>query len=87
MKMLAVFASLLLSSVTFAQNAEVSIRTIDDEITYLSWCNDNKVVSQDINGQERVHADCSEQGLLCQSQHIVRFHQILIIASCVNPNP
>lgn len=84
MKMLAVLASLLIGGVASAQN-ETRIIPIDGDVIYLSWCDDNKVVSQDSNGLDQVRSDCTALGLECRSQHIVRMHQVIIIASCVNP--
>ena len=72
-----IIAALLISTSAFAFD-----NTQED--TYVSWCSDNQVVSQDREGNLVVIADCSQESsfLTCTEQVRPRGGAMIVTASC-----
>ncbi|MFP5520595.1 MAG: hypothetical protein ACLGGX_11875 [Bdellovibrionia bacterium] len=62
-----IVAVLVLASSVAAQANDYSLNMADEVVDYLSWCDQNKVVSMDDKGQMQVKADCSDEGLSCKT--------------------
>lgn len=54
----------------------------DFEVSYLSWCEKNNVMSQDQNGQMYVRANCSDEGLQCKAVESYRGFGKVVTATC-----
>lgn len=54
----------------------------EQEVEYLSWCEDNAIVSIDDKGQVYQVANCTEQALTCKITKRYFSAKTLVTASC-----
>ncbi len=57
----------------------------DGDPVYLSWCEKNKVMSEDTAGNIRVVANCEEKNQVCKPVSFYRGYHWVYSATCVTP--
>ncbi len=82
MKSLILSFIVLAGSTAMANDVNLNGYGSDFVPEYYSWCDQNKVISQDQKGDLVVVADCSEQGLTCEAVQLYRAKRLAIVASC-----
>ncbi len=81
MKSLLLSAALVLSaSTSLASNYD------DYFVDVLAWCEGNKVMTEDQNGNARVYADCEAKGHVCQAMSLEQMNRTVFTASCKPQN-
>lgn len=78
------FALLLASGTVFANDRIGDYHTWNDETSYLAWCEDNQVMSQDSTGRVYIQIDCNESQQICREKHIRRAQRLIVTAACFN---
>ncbi|MFP5490185.1 MAG: hypothetical protein ACLGG0_01695 [Bacteriovoracia bacterium] len=79
-----IFALLLVSGTALANDRIGDYHTWNDETSYLAWCEDNQVMSQDSTGRVFVQIDCNESQQICREKNIRRAQRLIVTAACFN---
>lgn len=80
-----ILALLLVSGSAIAQasqEAALGFEPSEHQVQYLSWCEDNKVMTLARDGQLSVLANCSETGLTCKTLESYRGFGVIVTATC-----
>jgi hypothetical protein len=79
-----IFTLLLISGSAIANDRISDSHTWKDETSYLAWCEDNQVMSQDSTGRVFVQIDCNETQQICREKNIRRAQSLIVTAACFN---
>jgi hypothetical protein len=79
-----IFTLLLISGSAIANDRISDSHTWKDETSYLAWCEDNQVMSQDSTGRVFVQIDCNETQQICREKNIRRAQRLIVTAACFN---
>lgn len=80
--------SVLLASVIALASSSALAATVFDgvdlgeNVQYISWCADNKVMVDGHDGREFVQYDCSSQNMVCHQRSESRFDYVLSYGIC-----
>lgn len=61
------------------------IESSDGDPIYLSWCEKNKVMNEDSEGNIRLVANCAAQNQICKPVSFYRGYHWVYTATCANP--
>lgn len=68
----------LVSASAFAQFDDMN------DVEYVSWCQDNKIMNQTSSGANFIVFDCSEEEKVCRHFQRRLGHRLLVTAACID---
>ncbi|AGH95793.1 hypothetical protein [Pseudobdellovibrio exovorus] len=77
------FALILAMTVSAFSTSALAADFDDIQVSILSWCDGNRVMAYTESKDAAVKFDCSARSETCRAYQIVRFNEVIHVATCV----